>query len=129
MSIQRRVGFVGLGNIGKPMALRLAAAEGVDLRVFDVDTAAVAALVEKGATAAGSVAELGNWAEVICVMVRDDDQAGSLRKSSSRWVLVSRDPAALERGPIVERGAVPAEDRSDLRTWTDDYSNLVQILK
>jgi 3-hydroxyisobutyrate dehydrogenase len=74
MSIQTRVGFVGLGNIGKPMALRLAAAEDVDLHVFDVDPGAVAALVEKGAVAAGSVAELGNWADVICVMVRDDDQ-------------------------------------------------------
>ncbi len=30
------VGFVGLGNIGKPMALRLAGAEGVELGVYDV---------------------------------------------------------------------------------------------
>ena len=73
-----RVGFVGLGNIGKPMALRLAAVDGVDLRVFDVDPAAVATLVDKGAAAAGSVAELGNWADVICVMVRDDDQVRSV---------------------------------------------------
>src|SRR5690242_8383694 len=78
MSIQTRVGFVGLGNIGEPMALRLAASDEVDLRVFDVDAAAVAALAEKGATAAGSVAELGNWADVICVMVRDDDQVRSV---------------------------------------------------
>jgi len=26
-------------------------------------------------------------------------------------------------------GAEPAEDREALRTWTDDYSNLIQILK
>jgi 3-hydroxyisobutyrate dehydrogenase len=77
MSIKTRVGFVGLGNIGKPMALRLAAADGIELRVFDVDPAAAAALVEKGATAA-SVAELGNWADVVCVMVRDDDQVRSV---------------------------------------------------
>ena len=31
-----RVGFVGLGNIGKPMALRLAAADGIELTVYDV---------------------------------------------------------------------------------------------
>ena len=31
MSAGLRVGFVGLGNIGKPMALRLAAADGLDL--------------------------------------------------------------------------------------------------
>ena len=32
-----RTGFIGLGNIGKPMALRLAASETVDLQVFDID--------------------------------------------------------------------------------------------
>ena len=69
-----RAGFVGLGNIGKPMALRLAAAEGIDLCVFDVAPEPVAELVAAGAVAAESVAELGNWADVLCVMVRDDEQ-------------------------------------------------------
>jgi hypothetical protein len=44
-------------------------------------------------------------------------------------VLVSRDPAALEHEAIVDAGAQPAEDRPQWRTWTDDYSNLIQILK
>lgn len=71
-----RVGFVGLGNIGKPMALRLAAAEGIDLTVYDVAPRPVAELEAAGATAAGSVAELD--ADVVCVMVRDDDQVRSV---------------------------------------------------
>jgi 3-hydroxyisobutyrate dehydrogenase-like beta-hydroxyacid dehydrogenase len=71
-----RVGFVGLGNIGKPMALRLAAADGIDLQVYDVAPGPVADLVAAGATAAASVAELD--AEVVCVMVRDDDQVRSV---------------------------------------------------
>ena len=63
-------------------------------------------------------------------MVRDepDDDDDSLR-SKSDWVLVSRDAAALQAPAIVDAGAVPAEDRPDWRTWTDDYSNLIQILK
>jgi 3-hydroxyisobutyrate dehydrogenase-like beta-hydroxyacid dehydrogenase len=69
-----RVGFVGLGNIGKPMALRLAAADGVELSVHDVDPEPVAELTAAGASAAGSVAELAGRVEVLCVMVRDDDQ-------------------------------------------------------
>jgi len=69
-----RVGFVGLGNIGKPMALRLAASVDVELRGFDIATTPVDELVAAGATAAESVAELGNWSDVLCVMVRDDDQ-------------------------------------------------------
>jgi 3-hydroxyisobutyrate dehydrogenase-like beta-hydroxyacid dehydrogenase len=66
-----RVGFVGLGNIGKPMALRLAST--VDLWVYDVVPEPVAELVAAGATAAASVAELAA-VDVLCVMVRDDDQ-------------------------------------------------------
>jgi len=42
---------------------------------------------------------------------------------------VSRDAAALQAQTIVDAGAAPAEDRPDWRTWTDDYSNLIQILK
>jgi 3-hydroxyisobutyrate dehydrogenase len=72
--IATRTGFIGLGNIGKPMALRLAADEHIELRVFDVSPEPVAELVAAGAAAAESVAELGNWADVLCVMVRDDDQ-------------------------------------------------------
>ncbi|HET9420874.1 MAG TPA: NAD(P)-dependent oxidoreductase [Nocardioides sp.] len=67
-----RVGFVGLGNIGKPMALRLAGADGVELSVHDVLPDPVAELVAAGARAAESVEELE--AEVVCVMVRDDQQ-------------------------------------------------------
>jgi 3-hydroxyisobutyrate dehydrogenase len=71
MTGQLRVGFVGLGNIGKPMALRLAG--GFDLRVHDVVAEPVAELVAAGATEAGSVAEVAD-VDVLCVMVRDDEQ-------------------------------------------------------
>ena len=67
------VGFVGLGNIGKPMALRLASL-GVPLWVYDVAAGPVAELGDAGAQVAGSVAELAVRVDVLCVMVRDDDQ-------------------------------------------------------
>ncbi|WP_300677713.1 NAD(P)-dependent oxidoreductase [Nocardioides sp.] len=85
-----RVGFVGLGTIGRPMALRLAAAADVDLRVVDLAPEPVAALVAAGAEAAESLAALGAWAEVVCVMVRDDAQV--------RAVLVDVRAGAGERG-------------------------------
>jgi 3-hydroxyisobutyrate dehydrogenase len=69
-----RVGFVGLGNIGKPMALRLAAADGIDLTVFDVAREPLAELEAAGAGVAESVAALAAGSDVVCVMVRDDDQ-------------------------------------------------------
>jgi hypothetical protein len=64
------------------------------------------------------------------VLVRDDpDEEEDYRRSRTDWVLVSRDPAALAREAIVERGGAAPEDRPEWRTWTDDYSNLIQILK
>jgi spermidine synthase len=64
------------------------------------------------------------------VLVSDDpeDEDGNGR-SRSDWVLVSRDSAALAREAIEEAGATGIEDRPGWRTWTDDYSNLIQILK
>jgi 3-hydroxyisobutyrate dehydrogenase len=69
-----RVGFVGLGNIGKPMALRLAGADGLTLSTYDVAPGPLEELAAAGATVAGSVAELAAGVDVLCVMVRDDDQ-------------------------------------------------------
>jgi 3-hydroxyisobutyrate dehydrogenase-like beta-hydroxyacid dehydrogenase len=68
-----KVGFIGLGQIGGPMATRLVEWAG-GLVVFDVVADAMAPLVELGATAATDVADVGAQAQVIEVMVRDDAQ-------------------------------------------------------
>ncbi|PRB84145.1 3-hydroxyisobutyrate dehydrogenase [Pseudomonas sp. MYb185] len=52
-----KIGFLGLGNMGGPMAHNLIKA-GHQLTVFDLSQAAVASLVEAGASAAPSIAEL-----------------------------------------------------------------------
>lgn len=74
MDGQLRVGFVGLGNIGKPMALRLAGAEDIDLGVYDVAPGPLEELAAAGADVASSVADLAAGVDVLCVMVRDDEQ-------------------------------------------------------
>ena len=76
------------------------------------------------------VARLAKELQLQAVLISDDpeDEDKSI-KSRSDWVLVSRDAKALEAPAIVEAGAAPAEDRPEWRTWTDDYSNLIQILK
>jgi hypothetical protein len=49
--------------------------------------------------------------------------------SNSDWVLVSSD-SAIFRDPAFKSSSVqPARYRPGLRPWTDDYSNLFQILK
>lgn len=67
------VGFVGLGQIGAPMARRLLDWPG-GLVVYDVAPEPVARLVEAGAQAADDLADLAARVELLCVMVRDDAQ-------------------------------------------------------
>ncbi|WGK62442.1 3-hydroxyisobutyrate dehydrogenase [Halopseudomonas sp. SMJS2] len=64
-----KIGFLGLGNMGGPMAHNLLKA-GHELTVFDLSEAAVANLVEAGASAAPSIAVLaGSNVEVIITML------------------------------------------------------------
>jgi hypothetical protein len=59
----------------------------------------------------------------------DNDETEPAPRARTDWVLVSRSQAALAVPRIAEAGAVPAQDEPSWRPWTDDYSNLVQILK
>ena len=69
-----------------------------------------------------------NGAHAVLVTDDPDDEDDSLR-SRTDWVLVSMDAAALKRPAIAAGGAKAAPERPEWRTWTDDYSNLIQILK
>ncbi len=67
-----KLGYIGLGNQGAPMAKRLVDWPG-GLTVFDVRTEAMTPLVELGATVADSVADVAR-ADVISVTVLNDAQ-------------------------------------------------------
>jgi 3-hydroxyisobutyrate dehydrogenase-like beta-hydroxyacid dehydrogenase len=58
------IGFVGLGNIGRPMALNVLKRFG-RLAAFDIDAARARALAEAGAVAAGSLTELASKTRVL----------------------------------------------------------------
>lgn len=66
-----RAGYVGLGNIGKPLASHLAPA-GFETTVFDLDEAPVRELVAGGAVAARSAREVAERADVIGICVPED---------------------------------------------------------
>ncbi len=59
----------------------------------------------------------------------DEESGEDEDRTTSTWVLVSRDARALERPEIMAAGATAPEERPEWRAWTDDYSNLIQILK
>ena len=48
---------------------------------------------------------------------------------ASHWILLARDPALLQNPDIRERFVDMRGYSTDIRLWTDDYSNLFQILK
>lgn len=68
-----RVGFIGLGNIGKPMAINVAKA-GFELMVYDLREEPMRELTTLGAKAARSADEIGAHGEIIEVVVVDDAQ-------------------------------------------------------
>ena len=63
-----KVGFIGLGVMGSPMALNVLKG-GHTLTVFDLNPEAVATLVAAGATAAGSAREVGAASEIVVTML------------------------------------------------------------
>src|SRR5262245_54766701 len=68
-----RTGFVGLGYIGKPMALRLPAA-GLETTVFDIVRDPLQELAGAGAHAAKSPAEVAAASDVAGICVQTDAQ-------------------------------------------------------
>ena len=60
----RQVGFIGVGRMGEPMALRLIAA-GHELVVFDARPQSLAAVVAKGARAVSSPAEVASAVDTV----------------------------------------------------------------
>lgn len=69
--------FIGLGHMGKPMALNLLK-QGHQLTVFDALPAAVTELTAAGATAANAIAEAVKDADVIMTMVQTGEQVRSI---------------------------------------------------
>ena len=71
-----RVGFIGLGKMGGPMARNILSA-GFTVFVYDVADAPVRELVEAGAAAADSPADAARGSEVVFIMVQAD-QVGNV---------------------------------------------------
>jgi 3-hydroxyisobutyrate dehydrogenase len=63
-----KVAFIGLGNMGGPMAAHHLAS-GRELTVFDLNAAAVKALVGKGAVGASGIADAVRQADVVITML------------------------------------------------------------
>jgi SAM-dependent methyltransferase len=57
-----------------------------------------------------------------------DDTPEEIDVERSIWMLVARDPQALEREPV-RSAATQHEAAADLAPWTDDFNNLFSVLR
>ena len=102
-----KIGFIGLGIMGRPMAKNLVKA-GYDLTVYDLNEEAVADLVSCGARAADSSREASLEAEVVITMVPNSPQV--------REVVLGKDgmaEGASEGTVLIDMSSIdPTESRS-----------------
>ncbi len=87
------IAFIGLGNMGGPMALNLVRA-GHSLQVFDLSASAVQTLVDAGAHAAASAADAVATAEVVISMLPASQHVRALYLGE-QGVLAHASPGAL----------------------------------
>ncbi|OED35252.1 hypothetical protein AB833_31160 [Chromatiales bacterium (ex Bugula neritina AB1)] len=76
------IGFIGLGQMGAGMAAMLVSS-GVRLMVFDVNPAAVSAMVAKGAIAAPGIAEISQQCEIVFMCVPGESEVEGVVFGSS----------------------------------------------
>jgi len=111
--VSERIGFIGLGNMGKPMCLRLLAA-GHDVTAFDLVEEPLAEVAAAGAAAAASAAEVAAAADVLLTSLPRPDHveavmvdAGALAalRPGACWVDLT-----TNRRELVQRLADEAPD-------------------
>ena len=116
-----KIGFVGIGNIGRHLATNLISA-GFDVTVFDLDSSAVERLVKVGATGASSPSEVASVCETVftCLpsvkaitqVVTGADGLVHGFRSGSVWIDMStNDLHELQRlaGVLAEKGVATLE--------------------
>ena len=89
----KRVGFIGLGNMGGPMCAHLVRA-GFDVTAYDLDSGALAPLVETGARGAASVSECARGVEALITMLPAPPHVEQVLLSDG-GVIAALDPGSI----------------------------------
>ncbi|MGO4382708.1 3-hydroxyisobutyrate dehydrogenase [Specibacter sp. RAF43] len=109
------VAWIGLGNMGGPMTANMVKA-GHTVKGFDLSAAALAAAVENGVTAVGSVAEAVAGADVVFTMLPKGDHvravyfgdAGILANAVTKTLLVDSSTIDIDSAQAVHDAAAAA---------------------
>ncbi|MEM8493152.1 MAG: 3-hydroxyisobutyrate dehydrogenase [Pseudomonadota bacterium] len=101
-----RVGFIGLGNMGGPMAANLLAA-GMSVKAFDLSDEALKALGDKGALACESAAQAASDVDFVVSMLPAGRHVRSLYlgDGDAKGLLATVDPATV----LIDCSTIDAE--------------------
>ena len=99
------IGFIGLGNIGRPMACQLMKL-GEELWVYDVAPAAVAELATRGARAGTGVRDLATRCRIIGVCVRDEPEVSGVLYGDDGLLAHARPDAIIAVHSTVNQAAI-----------------------
>jgi 3-hydroxyisobutyrate dehydrogenase/2-hydroxy-3-oxopropionate reductase len=89
----RKIGFIGLGTVGRHMAANLTKGK-YELTVYDSDKPAVAEVVALGALAASSAAEAAKGRDLVIAIVPEGDELGGLF-FGDHGILAGIDPGTI----------------------------------
>ncbi len=111
----KRIGFIGLGHMGGPMALNLLKG-GLELKVFDLVPAATQAAADAGAEVAGSALEAATGVDMVITMLPASAHSeavylgddGLLAKLTERPLLVDSSTIAPESSRKIAEAAEAA---------------------
>ncbi len=104
------IGFIGLGNMGGPMALNLIKA-GYTLTVFDLVPEAVKTLTDAGAAAAADIATTVKDADIVITMLPGNDHVKKVYLDAT-GVLAHAKAAAL----LIDSSTINAQIAKDVAT-------------
>jgi 3-hydroxyisobutyrate dehydrogenase len=89
----RKIGFIGLGTVGRHMAANLTKGS-YELTVYDSDQEAVAEVVAHGALAASSAAEAAKGRDLVIAIVPEGEELGGLF-FGDQGILAGIDPGTI----------------------------------
>ena len=114
----QHIAFIGLGNMGGPMALNLVRA-GYRLSVFDLVPSAVQTLVEVGATAAATAAEAVREADVVVSMLPASQHVKTLYLAAGGVLDTARAGTLLiDSSTIASQAAIEVATAAKARGFT-----------
>lgn len=112
-----RVGFIGLGDMGEPMAHNLVA-KGFPVSVFDVRPGPLQAAREKGASVASSLADMADHCDVIGICVWSEDQVNELLHGDGGLLSgTARDVTLLIHSTVTPQMVERTQAACALRGW------------